>query len=85
MSLFIVGGGTRWPLRVPSNSNHSIQGQLGWSPGQPGVVRDMEVGGPACARGGWSLMILEVPSNQSHSVTLWFYDEVNCSENQCFS
>jgi len=24
VSLFIEGSGTRWPLRVPSNSNHSV-------------------------------------------------------------
>ena len=24
------------------------QGQVGWSPGQPGLVPDLEVGGPAC-------------------------------------
>jgi len=28
-----------------------IQGQVGWGPGQPGLVVDMEVGGPACSRG----------------------------------
>ena len=26
----------------------SLQGQVGWDPGQPGLVLDMEVGGPAC-------------------------------------
>ena len=26
----------------------SVQGHIGWDPGQPGVVLDMEVGGPAC-------------------------------------
>ena len=25
-----------------------VQGQAGWRPGQPGLVLDMEVGGPAC-------------------------------------
>ena len=29
-----------------------IQSQVGWGPGQPGLVLDMEVGGPACGRGG---------------------------------
>jgi len=24
------------------------QGQVGWGPGQPGLVLDMEVGSPAC-------------------------------------
>jgi len=28
-----------------------IQGQAGWDPGQPGVVLDTEVGGPACGKG----------------------------------
>ena len=38
--------------------------QLGWSPGQPGLIPDLEVGGPTCS---WNL-ILEVPSNPSHSM-----------------
>ena len=45
------------------------QGQFGWGPGQPGVALDMGVGGLACSRGGWSFMVLEVPSN--HSVILF--------------
>ena len=28
-----------------------VQGQAGWGPGQPGLVLDMEVGGPTCSRG----------------------------------
>ncbi len=48
-----------------------VQGQVGWGPGQPGLVLDMEVGGPACGGGrGWRLMVLEVPSNPSHSMIL---------------
>jgi len=35
--------------------------------GQVGLVLNVEVGGPACG-GGWSFMILEVPSNPNHSV-----------------
>ena len=27
-----------------------VQGQVGWDPGQPGIVPDLEVGGPACGR-----------------------------------
>ena len=27
-----------------------LQGQTGWGSGQPGLVSDMEVGGPACSR-----------------------------------
>jgi len=49
-----------------------VQGQVGWGPGQAGLVLNVEVGGPACSRsqGGWSLMILEVPSDPSHSMIL---------------
>ena len=28
-----------------------VQGQVGWSPGQLGLVLNVEVGGPACGRG----------------------------------
>ena len=28
-----------------------VQGQVGWGPGQPGLVLNVEVGGPACGRG----------------------------------
>jgi len=28
-----------------------VQGQVGWGPGQPGLVLNMEVGGPACGGG----------------------------------
>ena len=28
-----------------------VQGQAGWGPGQPGLVLNVEVGGPACSRG----------------------------------
>jgi len=27
-----------------------VQGQVGWGPGQPGLVLDMEVSSPACGR-----------------------------------
>ena len=27
------------------------QGQVGWGPGQPGLVLNVEVGGPACGGG----------------------------------
>jgi len=42
-----------------------VQGQFGWSPGQPGLVLHMEVGGP-----GWNLMIFVVLSNQRHSMII---------------
>ena len=47
-----------------------VEGQVGWGPGQPDLVLNVEVGGPACGRGGWSFMILGVPSNPGHSVIL---------------
>ena len=28
-----------------------VQGQVGWGPGQPSLVLDTKVGGPACGRG----------------------------------
>ena len=28
-----------------------VQGQVGWGPGQPGLVGNMEAGGSACSRG----------------------------------
>jgi len=28
-----------------------VQGQVGWGLEQPGLVLDMEIGGPACSRG----------------------------------
>jgi len=46
----------------------SVQGQVGWGPGQPGLVNG-EVGGPAW-KGGWRFMILKVPSSPGHSVIL---------------
>ena len=27
-----------------------VQGQVGWGPGQPGLVLNVEIGGPACGR-----------------------------------
>ena len=29
-----------------------VQGQVGWGPGQPSLVLNVEVGGPACGGGG---------------------------------
>ena len=42
------------------------QGQVGWGLGQPGPILNVEV----LWRRGWRFMILEVPSNPGHSVTL---------------
>jgi len=45
-----------------------VQGQVGWGPGQPGLVNG-EVGDLAWL-GGWRFMILEVSFNPDHSVIL---------------
>ena len=47
-----------------------VQGQVGWGPGQPALSLDVEVGGPACGRVVWRLVILEISSNPAHSVIL---------------
>ena len=41
-----------------------VEGQVGWGPGQPGLVLNVEVGGPACG-GGLELMILEALLTQA--------------------
>jgi len=41
-----------------------VQGQVRWGPGQPGLVLNMEVGGPACGGG----LELHDHSNPSHSM-----------------
>ena len=49
-----------------------VQGQVGWGPGQPGLVLNVEVGGPACGRGvgdSWSLRSL--PTQAIPCVILW--------------
>jgi len=40
----------REAVDVPSIPG-GVQGQVGWGPGQPGLVLDVEVGGPACGGG----------------------------------
>jgi len=46
-----------------------IKDQVEWGLGQPGLVPDLEVGGPACGR-GLELDDPWVPSNPSHSMIL---------------
>jgi len=46
----------------------SIQGQVGWSSEQRGLVEDV----PAHCRGAG----LDIPSNVNHSMVLRFYDSV---------
>jgi len=50
-----------------------VQGQVGWGPGQPGLVLSVAVGGPACGWGVVFLMIFEVPSNPMHSEILYLF------------
>jgi len=47
------------------------QGQVGWSPGQPCLVPDLEVGDSACGKGVRTWRSLEDLPTQ---VVLWFYD-----------
>ena len=50
-----------------------VQDLVGWGSGQPGLVLDMEVGGPACSSrvgGSWSLRFLPTQA------ILWFYDSM---------
>lgn len=47
----------------------SVQGQVGWSPGQPNLV----VGSLTHGR-GWILVTFKIHSNPTHSMTLWFYN-----------
>ena len=44
-----------------------IQGQVGWGPGQPGLVLYVEVVGPACGGGGGGLEI----SRSLRSLPTW--------------
>ena len=48
----------------------SVQGQVGWSSEQPGLVEDV----PAQGKEGWNRMIFKVPSNPNHSMILWFLE-----------
>ena len=59
-----------------------VQGQAGWGTEQPGLILDLKVGGPACVwGGGWSFVILEVPSIPSHAMN----PHETCSVPQCCS
>jgi len=63
-----------------------VQGQVGWGPGQPGLVLDVEVGGPACGRGvgaSWSLGSLPTRLFRD-SVILWSLCAGNSLSHQCY-
>ena len=61
-----------------------VQGQVGWGPGQPGLVWNGEVGGlggPACSReigASWSLKSLTTQA------ILWLYDSITTSPERCW-
>jgi len=40
----------RWAVDAPSIPG-GVQDQAGWGPGQPGLVLNVQVGGPACGGG----------------------------------
>jgi len=48
-----------------------VWGQVGWGPGQPGLVLDMEVGGPACVGGVGASQSLRSLLTQA---IIWLYD-----------
>jgi len=51
-----------------------VQGQVGWGPGQPGLVLNMKVSSPACCSGvgaSWSLRPLPTQA------ILWFHDSIS--------
>jgi len=57
-----------------------VQGQVGWGPGQPGLVLNVEVGGPACGRGVgdlWSLRSLPTRASLCHFVCCLWLCNVN--------
>ena len=45
------GAGTAAQRGCECSVPGGVQGQVGWGPGQPGLVLNVEVGGPACGRG----------------------------------
>ena len=50
-----------------------VQGQVGWGPGKPYLLRGIQP--MAGSGGGWKWIDFKVPSNLSHSVILWCYEE----------
>jgi len=48
-----------------------VQDRVGWEPGQPGLVPDLEFGSPACGRTVGTWWSLESLPTQA---ILWFYD-----------
>ena len=50
-----------------------VEDQVGWGPGQPGLVLDLEVGGPACGR-ELELDDLWSPFQPNHSMILTIFN-----------
>ena len=46
-----------------------VQGQVGWGPGQPGLVLNVEVGDPACGEG----LELDDPQGPFQHKPFFFY------------
>jgi len=49
--------------------SEGARGQVGWGPGQPGLVPDLVGDDPSCG-GSWNQTTSEEPSNPSHSMFL---------------
>ena len=64
------------PMHVPGG----VQGRVGWSPGQPGLVPDMDISGPACGRGVWTWWsLVSLATFQPFQDILCFYDCDSCT------
>ena len=73
--LLVVKCWNRLPRGCGCPDPGGVQGQAGWGPGQPVLVLDMEVGGPACGGevgASWSLRSLPT------QVIPWFCDSTIC-------
>ena len=46
-----LGAGTAAQRGCGCSIPGGVRGQVGWGPGQSGLLTDLEVGGPACGRG----------------------------------
>ena len=65
------GAGTAVQRACGCSIPGGVQDQVGWGPGQPGLISDMEVGGPGCGRG------LELGDSWGPFQPKPFYDSTN--------